>query len=124
MILFFDIKYFQKLLDYNQTITCKECGHFGRYEVYLVGNRFRLFFIPIITFGKRYIVKTTCCDTFYQLKPEVGKAIEKGRPTTITEDDLTLYQVGSNPETSRCPNCGQIHEVGANFCPNCGQNLK
>lgn len=124
MILFFDINHFQKLLEYNQTITCNVCGHFGRYEVYLVGNRFRLFFIPIITFGKHYIAKTTCCDTFYKLKPEIGKAIEKGHSVTISEDDLTLYQAGSNQETSRCNNCGHLHEIGANFCPNCGQTLK
>ena len=49
MFLFFDVLPFRKQLEYNQTITCSRCGHFGRYEVYLVGNRFRLFFIPVIT---------------------------------------------------------------------------
>ena len=53
MFLFFDVLPFRKQLEYNQTITCSRCGHFGRYEVYLVGNRFRLFFIPVITFGKK-----------------------------------------------------------------------
>lgn len=123
MILFFDVHHFQKMLAFNQTITCKECGHFGRYEVYLLANRFRLFFIPIFTFGKRYMVKTTCCESLYQLKPEIGKAIEKGMAVTLTDEDLTLYQSGSNQETSRCPHCGHIHEIGANYCPHCGQSV-
>lgn len=124
MILFLDVLPYQKLLEYNQTMTCPECGHFGRYEVYLVANRFRLFFIPIFTFGKRYLVKTTCCNTIYQLDFEKGKAIEKGHPTSIVESDLTLYQLGTRETTSHCQNCGYTHEVGANFCPNCGHELK
>lgn len=124
MILFFDILPFQKLLPYNQTITCMACGHFGRYEVYLTGNRFRLFFIPLFTFGKYYLVKTTCCDTVYKLDPEIGKALEKGQSIHIHEENLTLYQEGSVPNTSQCPNCGQTHEVGANYCSHCGYKFK
>jgi len=67
-----------------------------------VGNRFRLFFIPVITFGKKYLVRTTCCDTWYLLDPLVGKAIERKETVSIRDSDLQMYQTGE-PLESRCP---------------------
>lgn len=122
MFLFFDVLPFRKQLEYNQTITCSRCGHFGRYEVYLVGNRFRLFFIPVITFGKKYLVRTTCCDTWYLLDPQIGKAIERKETVSIRDSDLQMYQTGE-PLESRCPNCGASYPQGAHFCPNCGTRV-
>ena len=107
MILFFDILPYNKKLEYNQTITCQQCGHFGRYEVYVVANRFRLFFIPLFTFGKRYAVRTTCCDSLYQLTPEKGQGIAKGQTTTILEEDLIMQERGTRVATSQCQHCGQ-----------------
>ena len=123
MILFFDFLPFHKRLDYNQTLTCQECGHFGRFEVYVIANRFRLFFIPLFTIGKHYAVRTTCCDTLYQLTPEKGRAIEKGQSVTISEEDLTLKELGVKATTRQCRQCGHTQAIGSNFCSNCGQPL-
>ena len=123
MFLFFDVLPFRKLLEYNQTITCSRCGHFGRYVVYRVGNRFRLFFIPVLTFGKKYLVRTTCCDTWYLLDPLVGKAIERKETVSIRDSDLQMYQTGE-PLESSCPNCGASYPHGSNYCPNCGAKVE
>lgn len=122
MFIFFDISQFNKHLDYYQTVTCSQCGRFGRYEVFQTGNRFRLFFIPIVTFGKQYFVRMTCCGTVYRLQPEVGKAIARGRSVQIREQDLELARSG-RPAPGHCSNCGHAYEIGANYCPKCGEPL-
>ena len=122
MFLFFDVHQYRKQVEFYQTMTCLHCGHFGRYEVFVVGNRFRLFFIPIFHFGKRYLVHTTCCDTWYELDAKKGKAIAKGDAVHIEEADLELYRPG-RPTTGVCDSCGRAHGIGANYCPHCGQVL-
>ena len=122
MFIFIDVRPFRQQLDYNQTMTCSRCGHFGRYEVYITGNRFRLFFIPIITFGKKYIVRTSCCDTLYLLDERTGKAIQRGETIEINEQNLQLYREGGVVERS-CRHCGAAYTQGAHFCPNCGTKL-
>ncbi|WP_062532702.1 zinc-ribbon domain-containing protein [Jeotgalibaca dankookensis] len=124
MFIFLDVHPFEKKLDYYQTITCDQCGHFGRYEVFQLSNRMRLFFIPVFTFGKQFIVRTTCCGTVYQLADEVGKAITKGESVSIELEDLTRIESGVAHKVEEvCPHCGYHYAYGANYCPNCGQKL-
>lgn len=123
MFIFFDVSQFTKQLEFYQTVTCQHCGRFGRYEVLQTGSRFRLFFLPIFTFGKQYWVRMTCCGTVYRLNPEVGKAIARGESVQIREGDLELARTGRTAP-GHCPNCGQAYEMGANFCPNCGEPLQ
>ena len=123
MFLFFDVGQFRKQLDYNQTLTCHSCGHFGRYEVYLMGNRFRLFFIPIFTFGKKYMVKSSCCESWYVLDSQKGKAIERHETVSIELADLDLYQEGRQA-TGRCDHCQHAYPTGSRFCPHCGNPLQ
>lgn len=73
MFLFFDVLPFRKLLEYNQTITCSRCGHFGRYEVYRVGNRFRLFFHP----GPHLRKKIPCPHNLLRHLVSAGSACRK-----------------------------------------------
>lgn len=122
MFLFFDVRQFRKQLDFYQAMNCQYCGRFGRYEVFESGNQFRLFFIPVFMFGKKYLVRTTCCDTWYYLSAPKGKAIARGETIKINESDLEIYRPGA-PATGNCPNCGKPYDIGANFCPHCGQTL-
>jgi len=122
MFIFIDVRQFRKQLDFNQTITCPRCGHFGRYEVYVSGNRFRLFFIPLITYGKKYLVRASCCDSWYVLDTELGKAIERGDAVEIMEKNLHLVMEGG-PIEHICRKCGASYTEGAHFCPNCGTKL-
>lgn len=122
MFILFDTRSFNRRLDFDQPMTCPHCGHFGRYEVFVVGTRFRLFFIPLFTFGKKYLVHTTCCNSWYELDKQTGKAIQKNQSVHIEESDLTQL-LSQGAYTSKCPNCGQPNPEQSNFCPNCGQPL-
>ncbi len=53
-----------------------------------------IFFIPIFKWGRTYYVRTSCCGSLYQLRPEVGRAIERGENVTIQQTDLYLEQRG------------------------------
>lgn len=41
-----------------------------------------MFFIPCIKWNKHYYVRTSCCNTLYELDPEMGKAHCPGRAGT------------------------------------------
>lgn len=42
-----------------------------------------MFFIPCIKWNKHYYVRTSCCNTLYELDPEMGKAIARGEQVLI-----------------------------------------
>ena len=48
-----------------------------------------MFFIPCIKWNKHYYVRTSCCNTLYELDPEMGKAISRGEPVEIRQEHLT-----------------------------------
>ena len=50
MFFIFGISSGKKRLDFNQTMICPNCGHFGRLEVYMTYMYFSLFFIPLRSF--------------------------------------------------------------------------
>lgn len=47
-----------------------------------------IIFIPIFKWGSKYYVQTSCCGKTYKLDNEVGRAIEKGEPIVISQNDL------------------------------------
>lgn len=70
----------EKQLDYNQTMVCSKCGHFGRLNVFMTYMYFSLFFIPLIFWNRKYYVKSTCCNTLYSLSPKsVKRSAEANR---------------------------------------------
>lgn len=141
----------RKDLDFCQTITCKICGRFGRYQVYMTYMVLSLFFIPCFKWGRRYFVQTTCCNSVYGLDPTVGKRIERGEDVEITDDDLTMVHnggwrnygsgygrgyssgYGSDDESSayddghgttkHCTYCGYSTDEDFEYCPKCGRRL-
>ena len=87
MFFIFGISSGKKRLDFNQTMVCPNCGHFGRLEVYMTYMYFSLFFIPLFKWGKRYLVKTSCCNGVCDIPNELGKRIEKGQTVEIDSKD-------------------------------------
>ncbi len=115
----------QKALDYVKTVICSCCGSYGRYEVIMTYMYFSFFFIPLFKWNRRFYVKMTCCNTVYELDPQVGMDILKGRPTDIAQSDLTLVQKGEAPKWQKtCGNCGYSTEEEFDFCPKCGKPLR
>lgn len=94
MFFFFGIMNDQKDLHYHQPMTCAQCGRMGQYQVFMTYMVLSIFFIPIFKWGRTYYVRTSCCDSLYQLRPELGRAIERGEQVTIHETDLYLEQQG------------------------------
>lgn len=71
---------------------CGACGSYGRYQVYITYMCLSLFFIPILKWSKRYYVRTSCCQSLYELDPEVGKQIQHGESVEIRPEDMTLIR--------------------------------
>lgn len=135
MFFIFGISNGEKQLDYNQTIVCPRCGHFGRLNVYMTYMYFSLFFIPIIIWNRKYYAKTTCCNTVYSINPETGKKIRKGEPVVLTEKDLKpaggwgqtggfgQYGGFGRDNGGFCPDCGYPVNPDFEYCPKCGRRL-
>ena len=122
----------KEILYQAAVFVCGRCGRYGRYQVYMTYMCLSLFFIPILKWNKKYYVRTTCCQTVYELDPEVGKRLLRGEEVEITESDLTLRQDGNgNPWTGSdashrhkvCPSCGFETVEDFSYCPQCGKPL-
>lgn len=118
----------QKVLDYVKTVICGRCGGYGRYQVLMTYMYFSFFFIPLFKWNKRFFVKMSCCGAVYELNPEVGKEIARGRQVDIGEADLRLVENGSGRPhyavtRKVCSGCGYETEEEFEFCPKCGRRF-
>ena len=113
----------QKKFDFVQTIICNICGGYGRYEVFMTYTVLSLFFIPVFRWNKHYYVRTTCCNTLYELNPEVGKRIARKENVEIQESDLYLCNQGRRQTYKRCGHCGFSTTENFDFCPKCGNRF-
>lgn len=122
MFFIFGISQGEKKLDYVQTMLCSRCGQFGRLELYMTYMYFSLFFIPILRWNKKYYLKSTCCNTLYEIDKELGKNLRKKEATVREEDLHTVY--GQTTSTyKRCPGCGYSAVPEYSFCPRCGKRI-
>lgn len=126
MFFIFGISQGSKGLDYTKTVVCRQCGGYGRYQVFMTYSYFSLFFIPVFKWGRRYFVQMSCCNTVYELNPEKGKQLSHGENVDIGEQDLTLFKAqrgrfGGNQK--RCSGCGYETAEDFEFCPKCGQRF-
>ena len=111
----------RKVFDYTQTVICNICGKYGRYQVFMTYTVLSLFFIPCFKWNKHFYVETSCCNTLYELDPEIGKRIAKGESLEIRPDDLTKVNIpGYSNRYKRCSNCGYETNEDFEFCPKCG----
>lgn len=112
----------QKQLDHVQTIICKNCGRYGRYEVIMTYTVLTLFFIPIFRWNRQYFVRSTCCNSLYRLDREVGKRIAGGEKVEICDRDLQPVSRG-NDCWKRCSYCGFATTEDYEYCPKCGRRF-
>lgn len=111
----------QKDIAFNQTMICDICGRYGSYHVFMTYTVLSLFFIPCFKWNKRYYVRTSCCDTIYELDGMIGKSIEKGMETEIKKEHLSVINRGRTYKT--CSNCGYTTDEEFEYCPKCGNKL-
>ena len=80
-----------------------------------------MFFIPCFKWNKRYYVQTSCCNTVYELDPEIGKRIAKGEDVEILPQHLYRTQnQGYNYSVKQCRSCGFTATENYKFCPEYG----
>ena len=114
----------RKDLDFAQTVICSECGRYGRYQVFMTYMVLSLFFIPCFKWNRRYYVRTSCCNTLYELDPELGKAIARREAVEILQEHLHKVNQGICSRTlKRCSHCGYETSEDFEFCPKCGQRF-
>ncbi len=116
----------RKDFDFLQSIVCSVCGRYGQFQVFMTYTVLSLFFIPCFKWNKHYYVRTTCCDTLYELDPEVGKRIAKGEIIEIRPEHLQRVGNGSNDSFrsyKTCANCGYTTDEDFQFCPKCGREF-
>jgi zinc-ribbon family len=130
MFFIFGIDTVTKPLEYEKLIICGQCGRYGRYKIYMTYMCFSLFFIPIIKWNRHYYVETTCCNSLYELNPEVGKRIKNRENIEIAEKDLTLIRKSNNGYShsnseygKQCIYCGYVSSEDFQYCPKCGHKL-
>ena len=112
----------RKDLEYNRMIICDACGAYGRYAVFMTYTVLSLFFIPLFKWNKRYFVRTSCCESLYELDADIGAQIARGENADILPRHLTPVHLNHNP-LKRCANCGYTTEERFDFCPKCGNKL-
>ena len=67
---------------------CSACNKYCSYEVFVEYMCLYLFFVPVLKFGKRYLVRTNCCGALFGISKEKGRAIEKGTRVYLDDEDL------------------------------------
>ena len=125
MFLMIGISDGRKDFDCSQSILCRSCGKYGRYQVFMTFTVLLLFFIPCFKWNRRYYVQTSCCGRVYDLNPEVGKKIARGESMEIRGDDLQFmgYNKQSRGFTKSCAYCGYTTCRDFQYCPKCGREL-
>lgn len=113
----------QKKLDFDQLVVCGHCGRYGHLEVYLVYSYLSLFFIPVWKWGRRYYVRTTCCNETVELDTETGQRIARGEVTSLPESIIPRTYQHPAHRGKRCAACGFETEADYQFCPKCGARL-
>ena len=122
MFLMIGISDGRKDFDFSQSILCRLCGKYGRYQVFMTYTVLLLFFIPCFKWNKHYYVQSTCCNAVYELEPEIGKRVARGEDVKIQQDYLTRV-LDRGYTVKRCKNCGFTTEEDFDFCPKCGERF-
>lgn len=113
----------QKELGFRQLMTCRVCGAYGSYSVFMTYTVLSLFFLPVFKWNRKYFVRTSCCNAIYQLDPGVGKQIAAGKEIEIQPWQLSPVEGFAWRQQRRCSNCGYTTAEDFEYCPKCGQRF-
>ena len=121
-VAFFGIEDKEKHIGNYNNIICPSCGRLDRFEIYKTYRYLHIFFIPTFRWNVRYIAKTSCCGSLYELDPEVGREFEKNPDTEIKMENLR--RIDSYLPFKYCPNCRTNVPREFSYCPFCGGKLQ
>lgn len=115
----------RKELDYYEPILCSCCSKYGRYEGFMEYGQLSLFFMPFLRFNKKYYVRTTCCNSLYEItNKEKYLMIVRGQGHNVFLKDKDLELIHRGTCGNICSNCSEHVSEGHNYCPNCGNKLE
>lgn len=104
------------------------CPHCGRRCTLVITKAYdyvHAFFLPVWKYHITYLATCTCCGQTWELRPDLGRAVEHGDSPILTAADLapaSHLSVGV-AKPAACPQCGAILSPGGRFCPQCGIRL-
>lgn len=120
-IAFFGIQDKEKYVGAYNNVICPSCESLTRYEIHKTYRYFHIFFIPVFRWNIRYLVKTPCCGSLYELDQAVGTEFEKNPGTEIRKENLRPVNYYS--PFKYCSNCRAQVPAEFSYCPYCGGRL-
>lgn len=105
---------------YNNVI-CPACGALTHYEIFKSYSYFHIFFIPTFKWNIKYYVRSTCCNSSFELDPLIGQEFERGNNPEIKEEHL--HSANQRSLYKYCRNCGATFDSSYSYCPYCGGKL-
>ena len=121
-IAFFGIEDKEKNIGTCSNIVCPSCERWSRYEIYKTYRCFHIFFIQVWKWNVKYLVKSTCCGSMFELDPVIGREFEKNPGTEIKNEHLK--QLSYYSPYRYCANCRVNVPASFNYCPYCGGKLQ
>lgn len=121
-IAFFGIQDKEKHIGSCGNIICASCGRLSRYEISKVYRYFHIFFIPLFKWNVRYLVKSTCCGSLFELDPVIGRKFEKDPDNTEIRNEH-LRPIANHSPYKYCSNCRSNVPADFSYCPYCGTKL-
>ena len=99
---------------------CPACGEIGFLHIVRESQTLSLFFIPVASFGGKYLATCTACASVMELSREAGKRCEKDPTGQIGYGELTVLK---NNYAAKCPCCGRKIFDDHIYCPRCGEKV-
>ena len=121
MFLMMGITQREEEIDFDQTIICDVCGAYGHLMMFVTYSVLTLFLIPVFKWNRHYYVKTSCCNTIYEVNEDIARAAIRKDISSFREEDLHLIQKGYCHQYKKCVSCGYETDEDFDFCPKCGK---
>ncbi|WP_430883702.1 zinc ribbon domain-containing protein [Fusibacter sp. JL216-2] len=107
----------------SSPLPCHICDGDKGFEVNDRFSYFHLFFLPIWTWGHRFTLKCSKCDTHYNLK-EQSKLNLKDIGSGLSYWDIEPVSIPNAYTMNTCKKCGYHLEDDFDYCPKCGMSLE
>lgn len=107
----------------DQKIVCPVCGKKATLQAYCSYDAWRLFFIPVHKYNRRYFVRTSCCGAGCDIPAALGQAIDEGERDTLPLAGLPLHGGLALTRLKVCARCGYETSQPFRYCPMCGKKF-
>lgn len=96
-------------------------GRIESAEIWQTGQKLVLFFLPVWTFSRQFLV-------LFKDSQDVGEllGLDPSRIMDAGREELQqhLQMIQTHPQTVTCSHCGSILENHFSYCPHCGHPVE